>query len=242
MTRGSVPAATPASDGQPAGMPVGALAGACPLAWSDQPLWLLPQRALWWPAEHTLFVADVHLGKAASFRALGQPVPSGTTRDNLQRLGELVQSLSATRLVVLGDLLHAAAAQQPGVLDPLRYWRGQHAALDCLLVRGNHDSHAGDPPPDLRFGIVDEPHPLGPFAACHHPRQVPDRLALAGHVHPAITLHGRARERQRLPCFALLPGCLVLPAFGAFTGTTTRGLPEGARCYPVGGGRVWAAP
>lgn len=38
---------------------------------------LLPQRALWWASEKTLLVADVHLGKGATFRALGQPLPRG---------------------------------------------------------------------------------------------------------------------------------------------------------------------
>jgi hypothetical protein len=41
---------------------------------------MLPDRATWWPAERVLFVADVHLGKPATYSALGQPVPKGTTR------------------------------------------------------------------------------------------------------------------------------------------------------------------
>lgn len=221
--------------------------GALALTLAGERVWLLPERALWWPATRSLFVADVHLGKAASFRALGQPVPSGTTRDNLDRLSALVDGTGAARLVVLGDFLHAAAAQQPGVLDPTHRWRERHAALDCVLIRGNHDSHAGDPPPSLRFRIEDEPWrgegaSLGPFAACHHPRHVPGAYVLAGHLHPAVTLRGRAHERQRLPCFCETEGLMILPAFGAFTGTTLQGLPEGARCHAVGGGTVWAAP
>ncbi|MFA6207430.1 MAG: DEAD/DEAH box helicase, partial [Methylocystis sp.] len=46
---------------------------------------LLPQRAVWRVETRTLFIADAHLGKAATFRALGQPAPKGTTRDNLDR-------------------------------------------------------------------------------------------------------------------------------------------------------------
>ena len=38
------------------------------------------ERALFWPAQATLFVADVHLGKAATFRAGGVPLPRGGTR------------------------------------------------------------------------------------------------------------------------------------------------------------------
>lgn len=218
------------------------LVGALSISLAGEPVALLPDRALWWPRERTLFVADVHLGKAASFRALGQPVPAGTTRDNLDRLSRLIDGLGVERLVVLGDFLHAATAQQAQVMDPAHAWRERHAALNCLLVRGNHDSHAGDPPLSLRFDIVDEPFRIGPFAACHHPQSVADTYALAGHLHPAVQLRGRAHDRERLPCFCEVEGLLVLPAFGAFTGSTLDLPPGTLRCYAVGGGRVTALP
>ncbi len=206
---------------------------------AGETVWLLPEHALWWPAAQTLFVADLHLGKAATFRALGQPVPSGTTRDNLERLTQLVQRHAARQIVFLGDFLHAAAAQQAHVLAPVQHWREAHASLACTLVRGNHDSHAGDPPEALRITTVDEPWRLGPFAACHHPQTVPGACALAGHWHPAVVLRGPARDHARLPCFCLQDGLLVLPAFGAFTGASTQAVPRGSMCYAVGGGRVW---
>jgi uncharacterized protein len=212
--------------------------GARRLNVADDALDLLPGLAAWWPAQRTLFVADVHIGKAASFRALGQPVPSGTTQNNLHRLSALVTECEAQRLVVLGDFLHASPAQQPQVVDQVKAWRDGLSQLDCVLVRGNHDSHAGDPPPSLRFRVVDEPSPMGPFLACHHPGARPGGLVLAGHLHPAITLRGPAHDRHRLPCFCMTPGQLILPAFGAFTGTTLHGLPPGATCYPVGAGQV----
>lgn len=224
----------------PAAWPIST--GAVRLTLAGEAVDLLAERALWWPSQGTLFVADVHLGKAATYRALGQPVPSGTTADNLSRLSSLIERLAVQRLVVLGDFLHAATAQQPSVLDPVHAWRERHAHVECLLVRGNHDSRAGDPPPSLRFAIVDEPHRLGPFAACHHPRRVPLAFALAGHLHPAVVLRGRADERLRLPCFCETPEMLILPAFGAFAGTTLEGLPRGARRHAVGGGVVMTVP
>lgn len=225
-----------------AGMGPGDLA----LDFAGERLHLLPERALWWPQARCLFVADVHLGKAASFRAAGQPVPSGTTADNLRRLDQLLQRLPAQRLVVLGDFLHARAAQQAALMQPLRQWRARHPALAIALVRGNHDEHAGDPPADLGLQIVDEPHALGPLRACHHPQLLPGLGVLCGHVHPAVRLQGPGRERLRLPCFALRPftaeqgGLLLLPAFGAFTGASLRPLPPGLRRYAVGADRVWA--
>jgi hypothetical protein len=78
---------------------------------------------LWWPACRVLFVADLHLGKAATYRALGQPVPAGTTRENLARLSALLLHYQPTQLVFLGDFLHAAQARTPSVLDGLAAWR-----------------------------------------------------------------------------------------------------------------------
>lgn len=208
---------------------------------AGEALEMLPERALWWPAQKTLFVADVHLGKAASFRKLGQPVPAGTTQDNLDRLSALIDSHAPRRLLVLGDFLHAAPAQAPLQMGPVLGWREKHAALELVLVRGNHDRHAGDPPVELAIDLVDEPWLLegGVLAACHHPKAVAGLTVLAGHWHPAVSLRGPANDRERLPCFCHTAGLLVLPAFGAFTGSRIQPLPEGALCYPVGAGRVW---
>ena len=211
-------------------------------------LTLLPQRAAWHAATRTLFVADLHLGKAASFRALGQPVPSGTTQDNLGRLAALVAAHAPTRIVFLGDFLHATPARREGVMAPLRQWRAAHAATRLVLVRGNHDAHAGDPPAELDIEIVEEPWAVAGapgLLACHHPRHAEHHATLAGHWHPAVTLRGRAHDHQRLPCFCRVDDLLVLPAFGAFTGASTQAPPAGSTCYPVGGDRVWpgiAAP
>jgi uncharacterized protein len=41
---------------------------------------LLPGRAAWMPATRTLLVADLHLGKAATFRHAGIPVPEGSAQ------------------------------------------------------------------------------------------------------------------------------------------------------------------
>lgn len=210
------------------------------LSWAGERWELLAERALWWPAARTLLVADLHLGKAASFRVQGLPVPAGTTQDNLQRLDQLLQHHAAQRLVFLGDFLHAAQGRRPEVLAQALAWRERHAALQCVLVRGNHDLHAGRPPQALDITVVDEPWPLAAgLAACHHPQQLPGQAVLAGHWHPVVRLRGPGGDAMRLPCFSVQPHCLVLPAFGAFTGGSSRPVPSDASCFPVGAGRVW---
>ena len=121
---------------------------------------LLAQKAIWWPAERSLLVADAHIGKAVSFRRLGVPVPHGTTDETLAALTALIDGHAARRVIFLGDLLHSARAQSSASLDAFGRWRERHAGVELLLVRGNHDQRAGDPPADLGVTCVDEPFSL----------------------------------------------------------------------------------
>ena len=130
---------------------------------------LFADRALFWPRERTLFVADVHLGKAAAFRAGGVPLPRGATAADLARLARLCAETAARRLVILGDFLHAKSGRVAALDAAFLRWRAAHDGIDLVLVRGNHDANAGDPPAEWRVACVGEPHPLPPFLACHAP-------------------------------------------------------------------------
>lgn len=178
---------------------------------------LLAQKALYWPRERTLVVADIHFGKAAAFRSLGVPVPGGTTRENLAQLDALVARYGARRIVFLGDFLHSRAAHAKATQAALLDWRGRNRELGLVLVRGNHDRHAGDPGAALAISLVDEPFMAGPFACCHHPDLDTPGYVLAGHVHPVYVLATRF-DALRLPCFLVGARRMVLPSFGAFTG------------------------
>jgi uncharacterized protein len=204
-------------------------------------LTLLPQRAVWCEAVRTLMVADVHIGKGLSFRRLGVPVPHGTTATNLARLASLMQHWSAQRLVILGDFLHAARSHAPSTHQALAQWRERFAAVEMVLVRGNHDDRAGDPPAWLNMPCVDEPWmlPGTPLALCHHPQTVEGAFALAGHVHPSVTIHS-GFERLRLPCFQASEQRLIVPAFGEFTGTHGVARVPGERLFAVTEDRVVA--
>lgn len=177
--------------------------------------------SLFWPAESTLFVADIHFGKAASFRAMGVPVPVGTTAAMLDRLSEAIRRTNCRRLVFLGDLWHAKEGRKAEIIASLQTWRESHSLVDLVLVEGNHDRRAGPLPPDLVITTVQEPLSAGPFALCHYPTEVPGAYCLAGHLHPAVALSGKGRQSMRLPCFWFGDSVGILPAFGDFTGTAT---------------------
>jgi DNA ligase-associated metallophosphoesterase len=210
---------------------------------SGEELWLLPERAIYWPARATLIVSDLHIGKAAAFRAAGVPVPEQTTAATLDRLSRAAARTSAERILCLGDLLHAASGRTAAALEAVAAWRTRHAQLRIVLVRGNHDTRSGDPPAAWAIECVDEPWDDGPgdrspFTLRHRPGVSPGRYTLAGHIHPAIALDGPGRQRLTLPCFHFGPQLGILPAFGEFTGTALVRRDVGDQVYVVAGERI----
>ncbi len=217
------------------------------LTWAGERLALLPQRALHWPTASTLFITDPHFGKGATFRQAGLPVPRGGTLSDLAKLDAALKATRAERLIILGDFFHTRTSRAPHVLASLQSWRDAHASLAVTLVRGNHDRHAGDPPAALDIECVSGSLALPPFVCLHHPVDFADSLtnspaepklsaeafALAGHLHPVVTLHGRGGSTLRLPCFHFGARQALLPAFGRFTG--------GYPVRPVPGDRVFVA-
>ena len=204
-------------------------------------LWLLADKAVYYPEYRALLIADVHFGKAAAYRKLGQPVPHGTTQNNLQRLDELLGRYPCDRLIFLGDFLHAPESRAPATLEALAQWRSRHPALEITLIRGNHDKRAGDPPSALGIETVPEPLLLGPFALQHEPDPHATHHVLAGHVHPVYRLRGRGRQTLRLACFYLRGSMSLLPAFGAFTGGFNIEATQDSKIFVVGDGTIWEA-
>lgn len=188
-----------------------------------------------------LLIADIHFGKAASFRARGVPVPHGTTSENLTALDAMIDAHRVEHVLFLGDFLHAKAAHAPATLAAIRAWRNRRIDLKLTLVRGNHDSRAGDPPADLAITLVNEPHCVDGFAFCHHPQKVDDAFVLAGHIHPVYRLAARG-DSLRLPCFLIGQDTGVLPSFGSFTGGHPVIGGQGEVVYVVAGDAVFAVP
>lgn len=199
---------------------------------------LLAERAVLVEATQTLLVADAHFGKAAAFRAAGVLVPHGTTLGSLARLDAAIARVAPRRIVFLGDLLHAREGRAPETLRVLADWRAGHPELTMLLVRGNHDARAGDPPDTLGIECVDGPVVESPFVLAHHPATSSDGYVLCGHLHPGVRLAGPAREHSRLPCFWFRAGVGVLPAFGEFTGLADVRVSPGDRVWVVAGDTV----
>lgn len=204
------------------------------IEWAEQELELYPERAVYWPGRRTLVIADAHFGKGASFREAGVPVPEGVTEADAARLGGLVRRTGAERLIVLGDLLHAPAAQGEATRRVLEQWRSAHRQMEIILVEGNHDRRAGWPASQLDIKTLAQPLVEPPLAFCHEPAQQEGMAVLAGHVHPAVRLHDADGSTLRVPCFWFGWRLAVLPAFGRFTGSHVVRPRGGDRVYAVG--------
>lgn len=220
----------------------GRAVGRLPVKFGGHAWELLADGAALWPERGWLVIADLHFGKAATFRARGVPVPRGTTTATLDRIDRLIDAYAPATLVVLGDLFHAREAHAAATLAALAVWRVRHSALSIVLVEGNHDRSAGSPPPTLGIEVVSEPWRVESLAFCHHPQFVDGAAALAGHLHPAIRLYGRADDSVRLPCFWLREGLAILPAFGEFTGGARIERAPGDRVIALAEDRLYEVP
>lgn len=221
---------------------------------------LMPERALFHPAAGTLYISDLHLGKHATFRALGVPLPGGSAGD-MERLSRAVTRSGAKSLIILGDLMNATHSRDRDTLATFVAWREQHAALPILLVRGNHDRSAGDPPGYWGITCVDPPYIAAstprasgsipttweapaicsPFTLVHDPDEAAHEpgFALGGHLHPAAMLQGRGRDRIKLPCFWQWPRGMIMPAFSTFAAGTIMPRRSDERMYAVTDNQVF---
>jgi DNA ligase-associated metallophosphoesterase len=200
-------------------------------------LQLLPEKAVFWPREKMLIIADLHLGKPAAFRQSGVPVPETTTADDLSRLEKIFGATTAEHLVILGDFFHATAGLQPEMLNAVQEWRQKHSRLKISLVLGNHDKRAGRPAESWKLE-VSETKFIAPFLFQHEPGESSDGYILAGHIHPAISISEKFGGGIRAPCFCFGEHCGILPAFGSFTGMRNIKPRAGDRIFAVGSEEV----
>jgi DNA ligase-associated metallophosphoesterase len=178
---------------------------------------LLPERALWWERESTLIVADLHWGKTAHFRKNGIAIPAQSQSKDEMRLAQLLQRTKAERLIVAGDLFHSRSNQQ---VDLFSHFRSHHEALQIDLVIGNHDILKEEEYLRFHLSLHQECLTTGPFCIAH------DNISSAhfvihGHIHPALRIKSKGSNQAafKLCCFAEQENRMILPAFGAFTGT-----------------------
>ncbi len=184
-----------------------------PFSFAGQEWRLVDGRALFWPRENALLVADLHLEKASYFAKAGQMLPPYDSRETLERVALALRQTGARRVLCLGDNFHdgeGPARLEPhaaGMLDALT------RATDWAWITGNHDGAGvsalpGTPVDELELSGLVLRHAAVPGEV---------RAELSGHYHPRLRVAVRGRQAVR-PCAVMSERKLVLPAFGALTG------------------------
>jgi len=169
--------------------------------------------ALYWPAEKTLIVADLHFEKGSAFACRGLMLPPYDTRQSLLRLAQVIDRLEAETIVALGDSFHDCDAADRINSDDLQILKIIQEDRRWIWVTGNHDPII----PDIFGGERVDELVLGGVTLRHEPRLGRITHEIAGHMHPAarISIYGTSLRR---PCFVGNGLRLILPAFGAYTG------------------------
>ena len=184
-----------------------------PFSFADREWALVDGRALYWPDQAALVVADLHLEKGSWFASRGALLPPWDSHATLERLGAAVRATRARRVICLGDSFHDA--EGPARLDPAagQVLAGLATGADWLWITGNHDGASAA----MLGGTALEELELDGVMLRHEARAGWPGAELSGHFHPKWAVVARGRRITR-PCAVLAGKRLILPAFGAYTG------------------------
>jgi DNA ligase-associated metallophosphoesterase len=195
---------------------------------------LLPEHAAYWRAENLLLVADLHLGKAQTFQTFGLPVPSGAETRDLERLTALVKRIGATRVAILGDVLHSRVGLRDGLVAQIAS-RLEALNAEVLLIAGNHDRAALERV--AKRANLEMRTSLEIAGVCLTHKPLERGAWIAGHVHPRATLRIEG-DLVKLPCFVVDGDGLTLPAFSSFAAGGNTKRREGRQRYVIAGDAV----
>jgi len=169
--------------------------------------------ALYWEAEDTLLVADLHMEKGAAFAALGMLLPPYDTRSTLARLRKIIKRIDPGRVVALGDSFHRSECADHMVADDLALLTKLQKGREWYWICGNHDPHL----PASVGGTVCETLTISGVTLRHEPSETNSGPEIVGHLHPVARIARRGMVVRRR-CFATDGNRLVMPAFGAYAG------------------------
>ena len=182
----------------------------------SEKIFLLPEKAIFWPAKKTLILSDLHWGKTAHFRKHGIAIPLQTQQGDEIRLAKLVRQYKAERLIIAGDLFHS---RENNEVNNFAHWRNAHQQLAIELVMGNHDILPEEKYTCNNILLHNKVSDEGPFLVSHDVLEAAEKFYIHGHLHPSFTASGKGRGSVKLPCFCMNDQRMVLPSFGSFTGS-----------------------
>ena len=160
-------------------------------------------------------VSDLHLEKGSSFARRGMLIPPYNSAATLALLAAVIAEHDPAIVVSLGDSFHDGEGAER---LPLRY----RAELEALMagrqwfwITGNHDpGHAVRSA--RRDGARARRWRAWSSATSRRAARMPGEVA--GHLHPCARIVQRGRSVRRR-CFVTDGQRMIMPAFGAYTGS-----------------------
>ncbi len=185
------------------------------IAFAGEKLILDCSGAVYWPAQKSLFIADLHLEKGSSFACRRNILlPPYDSLASLLRVQKLLQKYDVGIFYSLGDSFHDLEADKRLSNQAKDLLQSIHCACKIYWIHGNHDPK---PSADLPGFFVEEQELefffLRHIAIAGHC----EKGEISGHYHPKALLQSRGGKVGG-KCFVKDQGRLLLPAFGTFTG------------------------
>lgn len=190
---------------------------------------LTNQRVIYWEAQESLILSDVHIGKAAHFQKSGIPIPSSVLNRDLDRLAQLIHHFEAKQLIIVGDLFHASYNKD---LDVFKTWLDNFSDLKIKLIKGNHDRLKNSIYESFGIEVYFKSLIIDDLQFVHDiSTNDTNYFIISGHTHPGVYLKGKGKQRIKIPCYQVTENQLILPAFSLFTGLNTRDVPKDCKNY-----------
>jgi DNA ligase-associated metallophosphoesterase len=167
---------------------------------------------LYWPEQHLLAVADLHLEKGSSYAERRVLLPPYDTAATLARLSQAIARYAPRVVIALGDSFHDGRGPARLADTDRASLLGLQRGRDWIWIAGNHDPE----PAENIGGRFMATFVLGALTFRHAPEDAAGG-EVAGHLHPVARVAGRGRAVSRR-CFATDGRRMVMPAFGAYAG------------------------
>jgi uncharacterized protein len=202
---------------------------------AQQELYLLPQKAIFFPATKQLILSDVHLGKTTHFRKHGLAIPHEAQFEDLNMLKKIITTWQPSTVLILGDLFHS---------DFNTEWHGfqnflaEYSSIQFILIKGNHDiiNFSQHTIPNFSTALIWEDDY---FLYQHFAAENNDKINFCGHTHPAIQIKMKGKQSYRLPCFFIEKNNVILPAFGKLTGSFSVAKNKKNSIYAIAGDAIF---
>jgi len=184
-------------------------------------------RALYFPEEKVLVIADLHIGYEEALRNQGIMLPASQFRDTLEGLKRVFEKIGKVKeLIVLGDLKHefgVISEQEWGEVGKvLDYFKENSEKV--VVIRGNHDSMLEPILKRKGMAILDyyvkedccfiHGHKL--YSECLDKKI---KKVILGHRHPAVIISDEYKT-EKYKCFLVgkwkKKEIVILPSFFPF--------------------------